>query len=92
VFLFIDEERILAPTIITRTKINARCFQCTHCAYLWLPRVELPKRCPRCGLRIDYAVELDELRMKKEEAAAKPAPSLNNRAPNHEEERLLNNE
>ncbi len=31
--------------------------KCELCTYEWLPRVEIPKACPRCKRRFDYPVK-----------------------------------
>lgn len=30
--------------------------KCTVCEYLWMPRIDNPKACPRCKRRFDYSV------------------------------------
>jgi predicted Zn-ribbon and HTH transcriptional regulator len=34
--------------------------KCDYCGYVWRPRVDAPKRCPRCSRWIVYWIEGDD--------------------------------
>jgi predicted Zn-ribbon and HTH transcriptional regulator len=34
-------------------QITVKMTKCKHCGYEWISRVKTPKKCPRCGRRLE---------------------------------------
>lgn len=54
---------------ITTTEKNVIHFECSNCYYIWAPRKNKPKTCPRCKIRLDYPTkeQWDKIRLRKQQ-------------------------